>query len=433
MHKSLNWLLTFGQSHLFTMTNSIVLLATGLKIEAMGGKENDIAVAGLAFGVTNTLTPLVAGWLSDHIGRQATMLVGYALSATACVLLMTADELSVIPYLVMLHTTGSQGIWSVIEAWLADRSIDSVSRQMTIYNLGWSSGAAIGFMYTGFFKNQDAGFQTVYMTAAGIILFLAIVRLLIADRAPATAMLELHDRLDPKPSLTPVETIEARGRLYCVWLASFGAWFFHAVIMWIFTYDAKRMGISEVTIGNLQATVTWAEFVTFIAIIFYSRWYLSTRLRFASQAVAIGGIVLFTSGMLLYGQGVLRPQVTVGIIGTGLATFGVGLAAVYSASLIASVTDAHARGARAGIHEMLVGLGSISAPWVSGKLMEHFSQSTVELQIGRLAAELQIRQLAAYGIGAGVMVLALLAQTIVLRQVRVQVVRLETAQLPEEN
>ena len=415
MRQLLNWLLTFGQSHLFTMTNAIVGLATPMKIAALGGEPTDIGIAGLAFGVTNTITPLLSGWLSDRFGRQVTMLVGYAMSATACILLLMADSLSVIPYLVMLHTAGSQGIWSVIEAWLADRSTDSVSRQMMIYNLGWSSGAAIGFMYTGFFQEYDAGFGTVYVTAAGIIIFLALVRLLVADGEPATAALELHAPTESQAPLTPAEQVAARGRLYCVWIASFGAWYFHSVIMWIFTYDAQEIGISSATIGNLQATVTWAEFLTFIAIMFYARWYLSARLRFTSQAVAIGGMILFAAGMMTHGQGNAAPVVTLGMIGAGLAAFGVGLAAVYSASLIASVTDAHARGTRAGIHETLVGLGSIFAPWVSGNLME--SGRSWGLQYG---------QLAAYGCGVGVMLVAVVAQVIVLSRLRLHVAKLKS-------
>ena len=337
------------------------------------------------------------------------MLIGYAMSGAACLLLMTTDRLWMIPLFVILHTAGSQGIWPAIEAWLADRSTDSISRQMTIYNLGWSSGAGIGFMYTGFFVAAGAGFQTVYLTAAGVIGFLALVRIAIPDRAAATAILELHDQKDTHEELTAAEIIQARGRLYSVWMASFGAWYFHAVINWIFTYDAQRKGISSQLIGNLHATMMWMEFATFIAIIFYSRWYLSTKLRILSQLVAIAGAILFGAGMVFYGQFNTLP-----LLALGIATYGVGLAAIYSASLIISVTSQHARGARAGIHEMLVGLGSVSAPWISGHLLQHFGGST----------DAAIGQLAVYGTAAVVMLLVLGGQAIIGWRVRGQVARL---------
>ena len=409
MHKSLNWLLTFGQSYLFTMTNSIVTLATPMKVATLGGTPVDIGTAGLAFGVTNTFTPLLSGWVSDRIGRRPTMLIGYAMSASACLLLMTTDRLWTIPLFVILHTAGSQGIWPVIEAWLADRSTSSISHQMTIYNLGWSSGGGIGSMYVGFFIALGAGFQTVYLTAAGIIGFLTLVRIAIPDRGAATAILELHEEEGAREELTAAEKLQARGRLHCVWLASFGAWYFHSVINWIFTYDALIKGISPQLIGNLHATMTWMEFATFIAIIFYRRWYLSTNLRTLSQLVGIGGAILFGTGMVFYGQFNTLP-----LLALGLATYGVGLAAIYSASLVVSVTSLHDRGARAGIHEMLVGLGSVSAPWVSGHFLQYFGGST----------DASIGQLAVYGTAAGVMLLVLGAQAIVGWRVRGQLARL---------
>jgi len=392
------------------MTNSIVMLATPMKVATLGGTPLDIGAAGLAFGVTNTFTPLLAGWVSDRIGRRPTMLIGYSMSASACLLLMTTDRLSMIPLFVILHTAGSQGIWPVVEAWLADRSTDSISRQMTIYNLGWSSGGGIGSMYAGFFVALGAGFQTVYLTAAGIIGFLALVRIAIPDRAAAAAVMELHEEEHARGELTAAEKIQARGRLYCVWLAGFGAWYFHSVISWIFTYDAQRKGIGPQLVGNLHATMTWMEFATFIAIIFYSRWYLSTNLRIQSQLVAIGGAIVFGTGMFFHGQFNTLP-----LLALGLAAYGVGLAAIYSASLIVSVTSLHDRGARAGIHEMLVGLGSVSAPWISGHLLQYFGGST----------DASIGQLAVYGTAAGVMLLALGGQAIVGWRVRGQLATLK--------
>jgi len=383
------WLFNLIFSLVLSMTQMAFILATTLKTTALGGDEAVSGQIGTVFGLTFTGLTLAGGALSDRVGRRGIIFGSLLLAAVACFLMVPAGRISMVILLVGVFAASNAGVWPAFEAWLADRARGPLSREMAAFNLGWAAGAGLGFLVTGLLNRLDAAIT--YLGAGAVSLLLAACSLAMRDRKPAADEVDRPaEAIDAPPSATvhppPVtrhpspnthEAIRSRARLLSVWLANLAMWFSWGIVLWVFPVQAKSLGFGDATVGVLMAVLSWAEVATFLVLLLRADWHLSARLRVGLQLVAMVGFVLFAIGK------------TALVLGMALAAFGVGLASTYAASLIVSATDAHARGARTGMHETLGGIGTIFGPLAGGYLAVQLGHwATYSLSILVLAAAL---------------------------------------------
>lgn len=355
------WLFNFTFSVLLAGSQAMFFLATALKISSLGGDERTSGQVGTIFGIVFMLASVLCGFLSDRIGRKPTMVLSLLLATAGCLVMMFASSIPYAMVVVGAYAISNAGAWPAFEAWLADRATGPLSREMAAFNLGWSSGAALGFVFSGLAEKYGA--DTSFKVAAGVSLLLAIVSLVMSNTVAKKQTVVQKSTASMEPPANPRAIVEARGRLLSVWLANVAMWFSWSIIVWIFPVQAqKTIGLEEGVIGNIMSFVPWTEMAVFIVLLLFPLWHLSVRLRVGLQVVALFGFATLSASLAVLEKG---PLLTV-LLCCAMAAFGVGLASTYAASLIVSATDIHARGTRTGMHETLVGFGTVFGPLAGG-------------------------------------------------------------------
>ncbi|MFH1738140.1 MAG: MFS transporter [bacterium] len=355
------WVFHYLFTLFLTIPPAIFMLATPLKIKSLGGTEMQAGQTGTAFSITFAIVAIFAGILSDKLGRKTTMAAGILITVVPCLFMLSTTSIGMMILGVVLFGIGNATVIPTTEAWVADRASGPISREMMAFNLGWSSGWAIGYAITGFMTEH--GYVTSYLTAAGISFALAMVVLGTKSHIDTKEIPVMPNADALNELIDQASIIEAKGRLYSVWIANMALFFSWAIVVWLFPGQAEDLGLPHKTIGLLMSLVLWIQMVLFFVLSFFSEWHLSLAVRAGFQIAAILGFLMLAVPLAFTS---LSTTLVTSLFAAGLLFFGLGKGGVYSASLIVSVEDEKSRGSKAGTNETLLGAGTVFGPIVAG-------------------------------------------------------------------
>lgn len=255
----------------------------------------------------------------------------------------------------MLAMTIHCFFWPAMQSWLGgERNPHLRARRISVYNLSWCLGLAIGPLFAG--PLYDYGGSMAGFLFAGVTAIVA-----------GALTLSLPQQMAPQggadPAAVEADDREGETHLYATWLASFTGWLLVGVCRSVLPKRVDELvnagaltflGFDTTDLAIHAATsFSWIVFVLYATRAIMSLtmgrtvwWRYSWPSLAALQVSAAGAFWLmgYTSDLLL--------------LAVAATLVGVNGAASFFASLEYSLSCIGKRGSRASIHEGMVGLGS---------------------------------------------------------------------------
>jgi MFS family permease len=239
--------------------------------------------------------------------------------------------------------------WPAIQASLADLAgRGAVTGNLGWFNIAWSAGKSVGFLVGGAIL-AGVGFGALFAAAA--LAMLAVVLLLRAVRIGGGADEHKARESIQAPRLLPRNA--GRYRL-AAWIANAIAFGVVSVLNLQYPDWLERMGRPETLFGAYLGLIFASQTVAFALLSRYSGW------QYRAAPLLMGQVPVIA--VLLALPHLRAPAL---ILATA-PLVGAGLGMTYFASLFYSVAEAGSRGRNAGVHEAVLGIGSLVVPILGG-------------------------------------------------------------------
>jgi predicted MFS family arabinose efflux permease len=332
----------FGQDFALFLSWIVIPLWATYDAEASPLLLGLLAVPG---GTAYFLGALWTGRLSDRVSRTMLVRLGLLLFALYCFLAWWATSPWVVLALTPICGFGNSLIWPCLQAKMGDESSAAdLETNLGGFSLCWSAGKTLGFLLGGLIFDV---YRKDAMLLCGIV-GLAIIPLVPLSsphhHGPPLRLVEDHG---PSPSVR-------RAHLHASWWVNFGAYGLGAVVNYLFAKILKDAGRPETDLGWVLGALFSAQTLGFWIFGTWAGWRYRRGPLLAWQ-IAGAGALLF-----LAFSGTLWVEILASLV-TGLA-----LGHAYSASVYYTIHSDEDRGARAGIHESLMGVANFAAPALGG-------------------------------------------------------------------
>jgi MFS family permease len=321
-------------------------------------------------GVTYILAAPRVGRLSDRIPREALARFGIGGWALFCLLAWRSDSMAMLYGASILDGLAQAFVWPGLQARIGDVSGGrDLERNLGTFSLSWSLGKTLGFFGSSALVHPDPGI----LLGCGA-LALALVFLFPAPRHG-------HGTLPPEEDdgLTPGD--RARFRM-AGWIANFAGFGMGATMVYLYPGLLRDWGREPWHHGAVVGTVYLAQTAGFHLFGRWTAWHWRGGPLFAAAAAGAGALLVMAGGAPL-------PLAL-----AAAAVLGLSIGLCYMASIYYSVHAPEDRGARAGIHEAVVGAGNFSVPFLAGQAAER-SGSTMAAGITAAAIAVGAGALAA--------------------------------------
>ncbi len=357
----------FALSVLGDLGNSLLLVTSIAYGVTLTTDPLIIGFIGAAYGFTYLITPGILGWLGDKFPRKTSLLIASSgQSIIAVLLFLFANS----PLLLIFGQIGLGIVygffWPSIEAYTSEISLPNTTQSLEhshkksilMFCIAWSIGYMIGPLLAGIFSDYflSGAFITVivvYITEIILVVFnLPKIKTYSPKMSPET---NGKNNLEEIDSITPYQNkISLIELIVTIFLYSF-------LSKTIFTYFADY----SLDPHGLEWTESLMGVVIFMfglgRTLYFIVNYLWLHIRSTMK------LILFTflgMGLILMSISFTKNPIILSII---LLILGIGAGIIYSSSLDLMLQQSQKRkGAKAGIFESMVGLGSILAPLVAG-------------------------------------------------------------------
>jgi MFS family permease len=299
-------------------------------------------------GLTYVATALRAGALSDRMSRVGLARIGIGCFALFCVLAWWAADTLAIAGLAVLNGFGMALVWPALQARIADEATaEDLEKRLGEFSLSWSAGKTAGFL--AFSQAEGAGATGLAPLLGCAALALLLVPLLpraTGRRGPARLPL-VRDDLHP-PALRAAH-------LRAGWISNFAAYGLGSTVLFLYPDLLASEGRPRGDQGFVLGTVYGAQTLGFWV---FGRW-AGWRYR---TGPLLGWMAAGCAALLVLGSG---APLALGV--PAAALLGLALGQAYSASVYYSVHSEEARGARAGVHEAVIGASDFGMPLLGGQ------------------------------------------------------------------
>ncbi len=332
----------FGQNLASFLAWGVLSLWTA-KEGGSGGWQSGLLPA--ASGVIYILVSLKAGAISDRVGRARMARLGCALFVVFCGLAWTARSAPVIAALGALNGFAMALIWPAIQARIGDASdADSLEANVGAFSLSWSAGKTAGFL-AGAGAYRALGLDALLLCGAAGLLLLPLFPSEPAGRHAGGAPLVRDDHHPP--------AIRAAHLRVGRW-ANFAGYGMGSTLVYLYPLLLVAEGRPESDYAWVLGAVFLAQTAGFWLFGRFAGW----RYRLAPVAswLLAGAAVL-----LVIGLGAPTALAVPAALVLGLA-----LGQAYMASVYYSLHSEENRGARAGVHEAIIGAADFGTPLVGG-------------------------------------------------------------------
>ena len=314
-----------------------------------GAPEWLLGLLPLPSGIAYVLVCLWAGRLSDRVSRVGLARQGLVLFGGFTGLALWAREPMAIAALGLLNGAAMALIWPALQARIADESTaDDLEKRLGEFSLSWSAGKTAGFFAFPFvYDAWGLGLDTVAVCGMiGIVLYVVLPSAGAPRHAASPAL--VRDDLHP-PALRAAH-------LRVGWIANFAAYGLGSVVLYLYPALLHSLGRDAGEQGFVLGTVYGSQTLGF--------WVFG---KFAGWRYRLAPLVLWMSAgaaaLVVIGLGV--PMVAAI---PAAAVLGLALGQAYAASVYYSVHSESDRGARAGVHEAVIGGSDVAFPLLGGGL-----------------------------------------------------------------
>lgn len=349
----------FAAAFLADMALYLTMTGAPYRALALGAGPVILGFIPVARALPYSLSAVWAGGRSHRRGRLGIAPVTLTVAAAAAAGLVAAPGFAAIYALLAVIGFMLAFFWPAVQATLADvAERETVTGHLGWFNIGWSTGKAAGFAVGGFLL-AGLGFRALFLTAAAAFLAVAaIVVTLSRTRSAAVSIPTPGPEAAAAPGPEPIPAAALPDRLHrfrlAAWLGNAMAFGVGAVLNNHYPNWLSVHGRSEALFGSYLGLVFASQTLTFAALTRFRGW------RYRAAPLLLAQVPLILVLLVLP-----RLEATAAILATA-PLVGLGLGTAYFGSLFYSVQDPSLRGRHAGVHESLLGVGSMILPVAGG-------------------------------------------------------------------
>jgi MFS family permease len=361
----------------------VYLIYTAVPFKAVGLGAGPFELGCLAAISTGTYAVLAFGFghWSDRFPRTHLARASSIGVIVGCIVLTLAPSIGWMMAGIPVMGASLAPFWPSVQASIGDRSpLRDLERNLGRFNLSWSTGKASGYLVGGA-TVAGLGIEST-LTLASAIAFV-IFFLLPGPVARQQRGVDLDVDAAAGAAAHASEGLDVRAALFrrLAWIAIAAAYGVASTLNHHYPRLIREFGWSPRVFGLFLGLVYLTQSAAFVGLMLRTDvWRFRRGRLYAVQALALVSVVAL-------------PFADVGRILVCAVLIGVGLGTCYYSSIYYSLHTHDARGRHAGVHEGLIGLGSMLIPFLGG---------VAAMWSGHLAAP--------YAVAGGVIALALLAQ-----------------------
>jgi MFS family permease len=336
---------------------------------ALGAGPFILGLLPAARALPYSLTTVWAGGLTEGRERLRLARLALVIATLSIAALVAAPGLAGLFLCLGVLGIALAFFWPAVQAALADLAGQrGVTANLGGFNVAWSSGKAMGFLVGGAVLS-GLGFGALFTLAAAALVSVIVLLARVRVASPSPTLGETRpaspDDSGPGGAVPRGSRSTASPRVgartvtrfrLAAWIANAVAFGVVSVLNLQYPEWLRRVGHGEALFGTYLGLVFLSQTGAFIALWRFSGWqYRAFPLLLAQVPVVI---VL----------GALPLLAAPGLILATAPLIGLGLGMTYFASLFYSVAEAGRRGRYAGVHEAVLGAGSLALPIGGGAL-----------------------------------------------------------------
>ena len=346
-----HWLASF----MAALTSNAVYFFAGYELHEPAEIQLGMAAAG---GLVYTIGALYGGRIVDRLGQRRLgsymALICIAVCVFGAVAVIHRSLWGVFIFLLLLNFFTAP-LWPAIESALTCVPGKlRLTKRITIYNINWST--------TGFIAGGIVGSLALWLTWAGVFVIGAVISLIvwlfIAVLSIPQSQIGIGHVEDSPQARAETQAILASPKsktlLHMAWLSNMLSYVAVNTVVAVLPTITISLGIKSYALATALASV-WAltRIGGFLLTSFWTGWHYRVHWMMISFAALMLGTVA-----LLLSQSVFMLILSEAI-------FGVAVAMLYSGSLYYAMHLSQGSGANAGIHESLIGIGTVLGPGVA--------------------------------------------------------------------
>jgi MFS family permease len=342
----------------------IILPIFALYAEHLPGGESHllIGVALGAYGLTQAILQIPAGWLSDHYGRKPVIYIGLILFAIGSLVAASADNI----YWIIAGRTiqGAGAINAAVMALTADLTRED-HRTKAMAMIGMTIGVSFALsMVLSPLLYARIGMSGIFVMTAVLAV---IAMLVVAFFIPSPAITRFHTDTEANGKRLG-EVLRNKDLLRL----DFGIFSLHAILMSVFMqvpFLLKSDGLHEVYHWKVYLPVMLLAFVLMIPPMIFADRKSRAKEVFIS-AIALAALAQLT--LMLFHGSVLSVSVALLLFFVAF-----NLLEAMLPSLISKTAPLAAKGTAMGVYSSVQFLGAFVGATAGGFLMEHFGGNSV--------------------------------------------------------
>jgi MFS family permease len=359
------------------------MAVTGISYKAtrLGASTVELGLLPAVFSIVYVAATLLTGRLSDRAPRITLARLGATLLAAAVGLHWSARGMTTLFLAMPFMAVAVALFWPSLQAALAEADDAArLNHNISHFNVAWSLGKGAGFLVAGQLLARF-GFGAPFGAAVALTLLVALF-LRPAPRALASAPVLRPPAEPPDADAREAPPAVRRGFLRMAWIANALAYGVIATLNYHYPKYLASLGLGASLYGLFQALLYLAETGTFLVLQRWRGWHYRRAPLYLAQLQLVLLVLLLPFVHAPWLLLLLAPGIGV-VIGMS-----------YQSSLYYSLHSAESRGRNTGLHEAVLGSGSLVVPFLGG---------TLAARSGQLATPYFVcAGLALLGVGGGV-------------------------------
>jgi len=341
-----------------------------------GASVFEIGLVGGASSLVYAFMPFVMGRFSDR-GQARTLLIilSLALLSTISILYRYAENPVDLILLRIIEGLGWAAFWPSIDSAVTHDTRVDPSRALAIFNLSWSSTAAVGplvgaFVVVVFSINQVFIFNSIFLTAALLLNLITYP----GFRRSTIPGISIDDEIDRKTTQIADPTIQNEVSTHEKILKVNPLFYVLSLVLCtissntlasFFSPYSHSQGVPTLTIGAIAFTYGLARFIGYLVT-------SGTRIRnfLLVESTRIRNIFVLLIFVSLSPVIMLVPSSSGAVYFLSFGIAGFTYSFIYYIAMVAFLAEVDRKrmGAGAGIFETSIGVGSIVGPVIAGSV-----------------------------------------------------------------
>lgn len=337
--------------------NAVVLATPLFLIARFNVSPIFLGLLGTFGAIFYTVFVVIAGRLADKFEKKVLISLG---CLSFSIIYLIVPHLKNAYHVLLMVPLGSMSLaffWPSVQSWIA-HGLDkkTLTKVLGVFNISWSLGLTFGPFVGGFLFERALWLPFVFGS------FAIILVVLILSRQPTIK--QLKKIKDEGNNETEIEHHEKKiivKFLYIGWVANFSSWFCMGIIRFLFPKLTTTLGITPSQLGVIMLGLGLSQMFVFIFLGRTHRWHYKLTPVIISQLLAFIGL-----GMVVLSSTKTFLAVAIFILGI---CFGV----TYYSSIFYSLWGHIDKGKKSGLHEGIIGMGSLVGPFLGGIAAQIFN------------------------------------------------------------